>query len=472
MPLRFLKGFQLSRRTAGFAIPALLAFICVVAPARADIGAWVVFDAQTGDVLDAKDATRPWYPASITKLMTAYVTFKAIRDGRVALNSPVTISANANAEPPSKMGFKVGTRLTVESALKMMLIKSANDIAVALAESVGGSEEAFIAMMNEEARRLGLSATRFVNPHGLPDNRQISSARDLGVISMALWREFPDYRDYYNHVGFRFGKKVLRSANREYLQRVPGANGLKTGYICNSGYNVAVSATRGGRTVMAVILGAGSGLERLAAARELIDKGFRKRGGRSITTLTGVEGSPPPDGYCKSNPRLGAEELVARYGNGAAAKKPSLVGLLSYGGNQDRQASRILPVPDAASSDGDEEDIDVPKKGNKVDWGKVMDDIVGPRVNAAEPIVVGLGSPVLPKLEEVTRDAGVELARPAPKPASSAIPAAALTAPAASPGAIVNPAIAAKGEVPAKPGAIFRGTVAPDAPLPIVKPSP
>ncbi|WP_209002029.1 D-alanyl-D-alanine carboxypeptidase family protein [Stappia albiluteola] len=442
------------------------------APSRADVGAWIVLDAQTGDVLDEKDATRPWYPASITKLMTAYVAFKAIREGRMALNSAVTVSANANAEPPSKMGFKVGTRLTLESALKMMLIKSANDIAVAVAESVGGTEQAFIDQMNAEAQRLGLRATHFVNPHGLPDNRQLSSARDLGIISMALWREFPEYRDYYNHVGFRFGKKLLRSANREYLQRVPGANGLKTGYICNSGYNVAVSATRGGRTVMAVILGAGSGLERLAASRELIDKGFRKRGGRSITSLTEIEGSPPPDGYCKSNPRLDAEELVARYGGGAP-RKPSLAGLLSYGGNHDRQGSRIIPGIDVSTSDGDEEDIDVPKKGNKVDWGRIMDDIVGPRVNAADPIAVALGSPVLPKLEEVVRDSGSDVGRPEPKPAQAGasvlapVPAA---APAVPPGAIANPGISSAGKSEANPGSIFRGTVSPKTPFPLVKP--
>ncbi len=317
---------RLFRRT-GPGVTALFlvwaSFVALPQAAKADIGAWIVIDAETGAVLDEQDATRRWYPASVTKLMTAYVAFKAIRDGKATPQSVVTYSANAAAEPPSKMGFKVGTQLTLDNALKMLLIKSANDIAVAVAETVGGSEEEFIAMMNAEASRMGLSATHFVNPHGLPDNRQVSSARDLAVLAMILWREFPDYRDYFGHSGARFGKKLLKSANREYLARVEGANGLKTGFICNSGYNVAVSATRGSRTVIAVIVGAGSGLERLALSRQLIDKGFRTKNGRSVSALTGVGGPPPADGYCKTNPKLSAEELASRYGGSAKSKRPA-----------------------------------------------------------------------------------------------------------------------------------------------------
>ncbi|MEM8704388.1 MAG: serine hydrolase, partial [Pseudomonadota bacterium] len=132
--------------------------------ARADIGAFILIDAKTGKVLEEKNATRKWYPASLTKMMTAYVTFKAIREGRATLNSAVVQSKNSLSEPPSKMGFKIGTRFTIDTALKIILVKSANDVAVALGEAVSGSESAFIAAMNAEARRLGMTNTRFTNP--------------------------------------------------------------------------------------------------------------------------------------------------------------------------------------------------------------------------------------------------------------------------------------------------------------------
>jgi D-alanyl-D-alanine carboxypeptidase len=280
-------GSHTGRLTIVFATLFFLALGLPPGPARADIGAFVLIDANSGAVIEEDNATRKWYPASLTKMMTAYVTFKAIREGRASLNSAVVQSKNSLSEPPSKMGFKVGTRFTVDTALKIILIKSANDVAVALGEAVAGSEAGFIAMMNAEARRLGMSNTYFTNPHGLPDNRQVTTARDMAILAMALRRDFPESRKFYEHPGIRFGKKTLRSANREFLLRVPGANGMKTGYICNSGYNVAASVTRGNRTLIAVILGAGSGLERTAFARQLFDEGFRKRGGRNISSLTG-----------------------------------------------------------------------------------------------------------------------------------------------------------------------------------------
>lgn len=463
------------RRLKPYSVALLLtlaASAALTSVASADVGAWIVIDAETGAVLDEQDATRMWYPASVTKLMTAYVAFRAIREGKATPESIVTYSANAAAEPPSKMGFKVGTQLTLDNALKMLLIKSANDIAVAVAETIGGSEEEFIRMMNAEADRMGLMATHFVNPHGLPDNRQISSARDLAVISMFLWRDFPEFRDYFSHAGARFGKKLLKSANREYLARVDGANGLKTGFICNSGYNVAVSATRGGRTVIAVIMGAGSGLERLALSRQLIDKGFRAKNGRSITTLTAVGDPPPADGYCKSNPKLSPEELAARYG-GAEGKNSRSAGLLAYGGNKDPQASRILPGVDLSAADGGDDDIEVPRKGKKINWAKFMDDLVGKRQPARELIRVSTGIPagaVPAKTAPAAELAPVETA-PTVSTVPVAKPAAAKSGPAAAPGAIANPAVSAAEHGKTSPGAIFSGSVTSKTPFPIVKPT-
>ncbi len=358
---------------------SLTAFVLVLGlamrPALADIGAYVLVDTKSGAVIDEKNATRRWYPASLTKMMTAYVTFKAIREGRASFDSAVVQSANSAAEPPSKMGFKVGTRLTVDSALKIILIKSANDVAVALAESIGGSEANFIAMMNAEAKRLGLTNTRFVNPNGLPDNSQVTTARDLAVLAMALRNDFPEAQKYYNHPGIRFGKKTLRSANREFLLRVPGANGMKTGYICNSGYNVAASVTRKGRTLIAVVLGAGSGLERTAFARQLFEEGFRKGSrGKPIAGLSGTSGNPPADGYCRRNKSPGPKGYMARFDM------------------QNKTRGSFLFFA-KADKEEDLDDSGFTLANGKPDWNKILDRTLGPRRIAYKPLVVGLGNP-------------------------------------------------------------------------------
>ena len=364
-------------------------------PLRAEIGAHILIDARSGAVLDENDATRKWYPASLTKLMTAYVTFKAIREGKASLNSVVVQSANSIKEPPSKMGFKVGTQLTVETALKIILIKSANDIAVALGEAIGGSEAAFIAMMNAEARRLGMTDTVFVNPNGLPDNRQVTTARDMAILAQALRRDFPQAQTYYNHPGIKFGKKTLRSANREYLLRVRGANGMKTGYICNSGYNVAASATRNGRTLIAIVLGAASGLERIAFTRDLMDKGFRQRSGRhTVKTLPQKGGNPPADHYCKRNKKPGAEGIMARFDmERGGGKSP----VLSYSSRSNDRGPSIpglrLGNSGTPAKGGGKVDDSVKLANGKINWGKVMDRTIGPRRIAYAPIPIDLNVP-------------------------------------------------------------------------------
>ncbi|MEM5583358.1 D-alanyl-D-alanine carboxypeptidase family protein [Roseibium sp. AS2] len=367
-------GSQIGRLTSVLVTMLALVLLLPVARAQADIGAYVLVDAKSGAVIEENNATRQWYPASLTKMMTAYVTFKAIRAGHITLNSAVVQSKNSLSEPPSKMGFKVGTRFTVDTALKIILIKSANDVAVALGEAVAGSEAGFIAMMNAEAARLGMSGSRFTNPHGLPDNRQVTTARDMAILAMALRRDFPEAREFYKHPGIRFGKKALRSANREFLLRVPGANGMKTGYICNSGYNVSASVTRGGRTLIAIILGAGSGLERTAFARQLFDEGFRKRGGRNIKSLTGVSAGPPADGYCRRNRSPGAKGYMARFD----MENEKQGGFLFFKANR--------------------EDVKVDEAGftlanGKPDWAKILDRTLGPRRLAYRPLQVGLGKP-------------------------------------------------------------------------------
>ncbi len=232
---------------------AALAF----APCVAQAEALLVVEADTGKVLQADNATMPWYPASVTKLMTAYVTLRAVKDGRLTLDTLLTVSPTAASQSPSKMGFRPGTQVTVDNALKMMLVKSANDMAVVLAEGVGGSIDGFSAQMNQTAQKLGMTQTSYVNPNGLPAEGQITSARDLAILARAIIRDLPEY-EYFVHIpSIRYGRRITQNFNR-LIGRYPGADGFKTGFICASGYNLVASATRDGRRLIAVVLGASS----------------------------------------------------------------------------------------------------------------------------------------------------------------------------------------------------------------------
>ncbi len=251
-----------------------LIVVLVAGPVRAaDGSAYILVDVGSGAVLDSRDADHRWQPASLTKLMTAYLTFKALKTGTLTPTSPVKISANATMQVPAKMGFRVGTIVNVDNALKMMLVKSANDIAMALAETIGGSESGFVAMMNTEARRLGMVSTHYDNPNGLPDSGQITTARDLAVLARALWLNFPEHRALFGIPAIRFGKHILPSEN-VLLERYHGANGMKTGFVCASGYNVVGMANRSGRQLMVVVLGAGSPKNRAETAAVLLNRGF------------------------------------------------------------------------------------------------------------------------------------------------------------------------------------------------------
>ena len=249
-----------------------------LAGTRAQAEASLVIDAESGRVLYAHNATQPWYPASVTKVMTAYVTLRAVSEGRITLDKPLTVSANAASQNPVKMGFRPGTVVTVDNALKMLMVKSANDIAVVLAEGVAGSVESFADLMNCHARRLGMTQTTFVNPNGLPADDQISSARDLAILARTVYREMPEYDHYWHLPGIRMGRKVQRNYNT-LIGRYPGADGLKTGFICASGFNLVASATRDGKRVIAVVLGAPSSAARALKAAQLLERGFSGSGG-------------------------------------------------------------------------------------------------------------------------------------------------------------------------------------------------
>jgi D-alanyl-D-alanine carboxypeptidase len=253
---------------------ALLAAAVSTANAtRASAEALLLVEVDSGKVLHAENATYPWYPASLTKLMTAYVALRAVRDGRISLNSVVSMSELAHAQSPSKMGFQPGVQFTVDNGIKMLMVKSANDVAVALAESVSGSVETFAAEMNAAAQRLGMTQSNFTNPNGLPDPGQVSSARDLAILARALLLEFPEHGLYWRIPAIKFGKRLMRNHNR-LVDRYQGADGMKTGFICASGFNLVASATRRGRRLIAVVLGAPSSPVRGEKAARLLESGF------------------------------------------------------------------------------------------------------------------------------------------------------------------------------------------------------
>ncbi|GJD30377.1 hypothetical protein PMNALOAF_1623 [Methylobacterium adhaesivum] len=257
----------------------------------------LVVEVDSGKVIYAQGATDPWFPASITKLMTTYVALDLVRQGKVSMDSLITISPAAAAEPPSKMGFRPGTQLTLDNALKIIMVKSANDVAWAIGESLGGSVEGFAALMNDTARRIGMHESRWTNPNGLPDARQWTSARDMAVLGRALIRDFPDSRGLFSISAIQFGKSIMANHNG-LLGRYPGADGMKTGFICSGGFNVVSSATRNGRHLITVVMGQPSARERDLKASDLFDYGFGQSTGWTAQTLDSLPASAisePPD---------------------------------------------------------------------------------------------------------------------------------------------------------------------------------
>lgn len=293
---------------------AAFAGLCllVCAPARATPA--LVVDADTLEVLLAEDAGRPWYPASTAKLMTALVTFEHIRAGGVGPTTPVVISKNAAAQKSVYSGLREGDAMQLEDALYAVIAGSANDVAVALAETVGGSEAAFVAMMNETAQRLGLTATRFTNPNGLFDSRQLSSARDLAMLAAHIERGFPEFREVFAFSRVVIGEQVLNSFN-DLLTRYPGAEGMKTGFLCASGRNIVAVAERGGRRIMVVLLGATTDRERSERAAHLMTQAFNgtlRPSGQTLPALANDIAAAPEDMRLKLCSPQGAEYEKSR----------------------------------------------------------------------------------------------------------------------------------------------------------------
>jgi D-alanyl-D-alanine carboxypeptidase len=267
----------------------LLVGATLIAPHAATAGPALVFEPFNGTVFYSEDPDAPWFPASLTKLMTAYLTFEALKAGKITPDTKLVCSQTAVAQAPSKLWLPVGGEITVDIGLKVLIVKSANDVAVMLAEAVGGNVENFVAQMNETAKRLNMTRTNFVNVNGLPDERQVTTARDLAKLARAIIVEFPEYAPLFAMPQVQVGNKLIRTHNG-LLMELEGADGMKTGFICDSGYNVVASATRDGRKLVAVVLGETSIASRRDRATDLLENGFKRYFWKSVfgTSLDGL----------------------------------------------------------------------------------------------------------------------------------------------------------------------------------------
>ncbi|UVK37074.1 D-alanyl-D-alanine carboxypeptidase [Mesorhizobium sp. AR10] len=272
-----------------------LAMSFVVADAGSSLAAKsaaIVIDAKTGKVLYSSDANGRRYPASLTKMMTLYLTFEALAKRRISKNTPVVFSANAAAEPPTKLGVRPGGSVTVETAILSMVTKSANDSSTALGELLGGSEANFARMMTAKARALGMNGTVFRNANGLPNPGQFTTARDMATLGIALREHFPQYYGYFSQRSFLYGRQRINGHNR-LLGRIKGVDGIKTGYTRASGFNLVSSVADGDRRIVAVVMGGNSGRSRDNQMAGLIKAYLPRassRGGGDLIAKAGGDG--------------------------------------------------------------------------------------------------------------------------------------------------------------------------------------
>jgi D-alanyl-D-alanine carboxypeptidase (penicillin-binding protein 5/6) len=271
-----------------------LFFVSEISHAR---HAAILVDASNGSVLNQVEASQPWYPASLTKLMTIYMAFDVLSTGRIQLQDRLSASYHASRQPNSKLGLRVGESLTVEDAILALVTRSANDAAVALAEYIGGTEESFAVKMTEKAHSIGMYDSHFMNATGLPHPWQVSTARDLGLLAWRTINNFPEYYPYFSAHSFSFRGRELHAINK-FTEHYPGAEGMKTGFTCGSGYNLISTASQNGKRLIGVILGGMTSPQRYQLMINMMDAGFANQ--YTIDPTSHIEkaiatiGSTPP----------------------------------------------------------------------------------------------------------------------------------------------------------------------------------
>ncbi|SDI74160.1 D-alanyl-D-alanine carboxypeptidase [Lutimaribacter saemankumensis] len=257
-------------------IAAVWMFVVVPLSAVAAPYAAMVIDARTGEVLHSRNADTRLHPASLTKMMTLYIAFEAVERGEISLDTMVSVSANAAAEPPSKLGLKAGQRIKLRYLIRAAAVKSANDAATAIGEAIEGSEAAFARRMNRTAKALGMTRTTFKNMHGLTEEGHLSTARDMTTLGRHLLYDYPQYYNLFSRRSTDAGVREVANTNRRLLAAYKGADGIKTGYTRAAGFNLVASAERGNERVIATVFGGRSSAWRNARVAELLDMGFRR----------------------------------------------------------------------------------------------------------------------------------------------------------------------------------------------------
>ena len=265
------KGSVVLIRTFCILLLALVPASVIAAPYAA-----MVVDARSGEVLHSRNADTRLHPASLTKMMTLYVVFDAVRKGEISLDTRVVISRKAAAEPPSRLGLKAGQKVKLRYLIRAAAVKSANDAATALGEAVSGSEAAFARRMNRMAQAMGMSRTTFKNAHGLTEAGHLSTARDMTTLGRHLFYDFPEYYNIFSRNQTSAGSKMVTNTNRRLLAKYRGADGIKTGYTRAAGYNLVASAERGSERVIATVFGGRSVSWRNQRVAELLDMGFER----------------------------------------------------------------------------------------------------------------------------------------------------------------------------------------------------
>ncbi|WP_374652974.1 D-alanyl-D-alanine carboxypeptidase family protein [Dongia sp.] len=309
---------QIMSRRGGWRIPALfLSLVIILAPSVAAArNVTVLVDVDAGAILRAEGANALWYPASLTKMMTAFMVFEAAKAGKIHFSDKITVSANAAGQSPTKFGLKKGQKITVEQALTAMLVVSGNDAAVALAEAIGGTEERFAQMMTATAHRIGMTRTEFRNASGLPHAGQVTTARDMAELALHILESYPEHYPLFGKRSVTIAGRTQPSVNG-ILSSYQGADGMKTGFTCGSGYNLVASAKRNGRRLIGVVLGASSRGERAALMTQLLNAGFQAQAAempklKDMTIKISAEELGPPPTLLKGGD---CDQRVAEDGN-------------------------------------------------------------------------------------------------------------------------------------------------------------
>ncbi|WP_420395928.1 D-alanyl-D-alanine carboxypeptidase family protein [Nioella sp.] len=270
--------------------------LAVVSPAQAAPYAAMVIDARTGEVLHSRNADTRLHPASLTKMMTLYIAFEAIRLGEITLDTQVRISRNAAAEPPSRLGLQAGSTIRLRYLIRAAAVRSANDAATAIGEAISGSEAAFARRMNRTAEALGMTRTTFRNAHGLTEDGHLSTARDMTTMGRRLFFDYPQYYNLFSRRTADAGIATVRNTNRRFLDAYRGADGIKTGYTRAAGYNLVASAERGNVRIIATVFGGRSTASRNERIMELLDMGFARAPANATIRRPELPSYGPGDG--------------------------------------------------------------------------------------------------------------------------------------------------------------------------------